>query len=89
MALMEASSPQRFLADTAVSAVLGRRPAPAFIRPQDTVGKVLDALLEASHMRCVFIVDDHLRPIACVSQSDVISHLIYDEAPFQKSREPL
>lgn len=68
--------------------MLGRRPAAAFIRPHDTVGKVLDALLEASHMRCVFIVDNNQKPIACVSQSDVISHLIYDEAPFQKPKTP-
>ncbi|KAL6735009.1 hypothetical protein Aduo_005489 [Ancylostoma duodenale] len=88
MALMEAPNPQNFLVDTPVSAVLGRRPAAVFIHPQDTVGKVLDAILEANHMRCVFIVDDNQKPIACVSQSDVIAHLIYDEAPFQKPKTP-
>ncbi|VDO64937.1 unnamed protein product [Heligmosomoides polygyrus] len=84
MALMEVNGPQTFLSDTTVAKVLGRRPPAVFIRPSDPVGKLLDAILEALHMRCVFIVDEHRKPIACVSQSDVISHLIYDDAPFQK-----
>ncbi|CAJ0606912.1 unnamed protein product [Cylicocyclus nassatus] len=84
-ALMESPNPQSFLADTTVSELLGRRPPPEFITPQDSVGKVLDALLQANHMRCIFILDEHKKPVACVSQSDVITHLIYNDAPFQKS----
>ncbi|VDM56819.1 unnamed protein product [Angiostrongylus costaricensis] len=85
VALMESDDPQRFLRETTVSTVLGHRPATVFVRPCDPVGKVLDVLLEAKHMRCVFVVDERLKPIACVSQCDVISHLIYSDAPFQKS----
>ncbi|VDO47700.1 unnamed protein product [Haemonchus placei] len=88
MALMEVNAHHTFFSDTTVSTVLGRRPAAVFVRPNDPVGKVLDALLEAQRMRCVFVVDDHKTPIACVSQSDVISHLIYDERPFQKPKSP-
>uniref|UniRef100_A0A158P9F2 CBS domain protein n=1 Tax=Angiostrongylus cantonensis TaxID=6313 RepID=A0A158P9F2_ANGCA len=85
VALMESDDPQRFLRETTVSTVLGHRPATVFVRPCDPVGKVLDVLLEAKHMRCVFVVDERLKPIACVSQCDVISHLIHSDAPFQKS----
>ncbi|KAK6018698.1 CBS domain protein [Ostertagia ostertagi] len=88
MALIDMNAHQTFFADTTVGTVLGHRPPAVFVRPNDPVGKVLDVLLEAHHMRCVFIVDDHITPIACVSQSDVISHLIYDEVPFQKQKSP-
>ncbi|KJH49348.1 CBS domain protein [Dictyocaulus viviparus] len=85
MSVMEADDPQTFLRETAVVAVLGNRKPAVFVRPSDPVGKVLDVLLEAQHMRCVFVIDDCLKPIACVSQCDVISHLIYSDAPFQKT----
>ncbi|KAJ1353484.1 hypothetical protein KIN20_010123 [Parelaphostrongylus tenuis] len=88
MAIMEADDPQRFLRETTVSAVLGHRPPAAFVYPRDPVGKVLDVMLEAQHMRCVFVIDERLKPIACISQCDVISHLIYGDAPFQKPKSP-
>uniref|UniRef100_A0A1I7WZ90 CBS domain-containing protein n=1 Tax=Heterorhabditis bacteriophora TaxID=37862 RepID=A0A1I7WZ90_HETBA len=77
---------QEFLSKTLVSSVLSIRPPCPLILPSDSVGKVLDTLLETQHTRCVFIVDSLGRSLACVSQSDVISHLIYDESPFHKPK---
>ncbi|CAI4229655.1 unnamed protein product [Auanema sp. JU1783] len=67
-----------------VASILSSRPAKRFMRATDSVGKILDALLCSRHTRSVFVINSDGLPIACVSQSDVISHLIHDETPFQR-----
>ncbi|PAV62246.1 hypothetical protein WR25_25030 [Diploscapter pachys] len=67
---------------TPVSALLTEE-FTSFLFDTDPVGKVLDNLLSRRHQRCVFLVSPISgNPVACVSQSDVITHLLYAETPF-------
>lgn len=83
-ALVKQENAKDFILSCPIADILPERDAPVFASPVTSVAQILDEILTQKHTRCVFILDNKQNLVACVSLSDIIHHLLYDDSPFHK-----